>query len=222
MKRLPRLVEITPEGRIVAALFESPQSYGELRAATGLSDRWLAKKVKELAAAQVVERYGDQYRLRKPTALLDVDPLFAPFLRKQVSLEGKARLMAEEIACDEGVVAVILFGSVVKGVATEESDIDLLIVTEKEMEDQLDNLVYSLMFKYDTPVEAVFQTYDELVTNLQARTAFSFGLLEGYEVLYDRGGVEGLLSIKKKVVQENWVYDEEAGTWLQKKLMPTV
>jgi hypothetical protein len=76
------------------------------------------------------------------------------------------------------------------------------------------------MFKHDVPVEAIFLTYDDLIINLQAKTAFSFGLLEGYEILYDRGGVENMLSIKEKEMQENWIYNEEAQAWLQKKLLP--
>ena len=222
MNRLPRLVEITPEGRIVAALIEGPKSYGKLKSTTGLSDRWLSKKLKELSSTRIIEHYGNQYRLRNPIEIINTDPVFAQLLQMRASLKVKARLIAEEISYNKQVVAVILFGSVAKGKATEESDIDLLIVTEREIDDQLNNTIYNLMFKYNTPLEAVIQTYDELIANLQAKTAFSFGLLEGYQVLYDRGGVEGLLSIKKREMEEEWVYDEEAGAWVQKKLMPTL
>ena len=134
----------------------------------------------------------------------------------------KARLIAEEISENGRVVAVILFGSVARGEATEESDIDLLVVTEADIEAQLNDKVYDLMFKYDVPVEAIFLTYDDLIINLQAKTAFSLGLLEGYRVLYDRGGMENLLSIKKREVQENWIYDEEAETWIQRNLIATL
>lgn len=222
MKRLPQLVEITPEGRIAAALIEGPKSFSGLRSATGLSVRWLSKKLKELSSAGLIERYGNRYRLKKPTEILDADPVFAQFLQRRVSLMVKARLIAEKISQNGRVVAVVLFGSVARGEVTEESDIDLLVVTEAEMEAQLNDRVYDLMFKYDVPVEAIFLTYDDLIINLQAKTAFSFGLLEGYRVLYDRGGVENLLSIKKMEVQKNWIYDEEAEAWIQRKLIPTL
>lgn len=220
MKFFPQLVEITPEGKIVAALIEGPKSYGGLKLATGLSDRWLSKKLTELSSSGLVERYGSKYRLKGPGEIIDADPVFVQYLKGKVSLKVKTRLIAEEISHNERVVAVILFGSLAKEQATEESDIDLLIVTEVEMEGQLNNLIYNLMFKHDVPVEAVFLTYDDLIINLQAQTAFSLGLLEGYQILYDRGGVENLLSIKKKEIQENWVYDEEAQAWIQKKLIP--
>lgn len=220
MRRLPKLVEITSEGKIVAALIEGPKSYGRLKSATGLSDRWLSKKLKQLYSSGLIEHHGNDYQLKSPMEIINADSVFAQYLQRKNLLNVKARLIAEEISHNERVVAVILFGSVAKEQATEESDIDLLVVTEVGMEDQLNNMVYSLMFKHDVPVEAVFLTYDDLIINLQAKTAFSFGLLEGYQILYDRGGVENLLSIKRKEIQENWIYDEEAQAWIQKRLIP--
>ncbi len=222
MRRLPKLVEITPEGKIVAALIKGPQSYGKLKSMTGLSDRWLSKKLKELSSLRLIEHHGSNYRLQSPTEIVDADPVFAQYIQREVPLKVKAGLIAEEISQNAQVVAVILYGSLAKEQATEESDIDLLVITEKDIEDQLNVMVYNLMFKHDAPVEAVFLTYDDLVINLQAKTAFSFGLLEGYQILYDRGGLESMLSIRKKEIQEDWFYDEEAQAWIQKKLIPTL
>ena len=190
--RLPKLVEITPEGKITAALIESPKSFSELKAATKLSDRWLSKKLRELSSTGLIDHHEGRYRLKNPTEIMDADPVFAQSLQKEASLKVKARLIAEEISCNKEVVTVVLFGSVAKGKATEGSDIDILVVTESEMEETLSDTIYDLMFKYDVPVEAIFLTYEDLIINLQAKTAFSFGLLEGYQILYDRGGVENL------------------------------
>jgi predicted nucleotidyltransferase len=222
MRHLPRLIEITPEGRIVAALIKGPKSYGGLKSATGLSDRWLSKKLEELSSSGLIDRHKNDYQLKNPTEIINADPIFARYLQERISLKVKAKLIAEEISQDEQVIAITLFGSVAKEQATEESDIDLLIVTDLPMEDKLNNIVYKLMFKHDVPVEAVFLTYDDLIINLQAKTAFTFGLLEGYQILYDRGGVENMLTIRKKEIQENWIYDEEAQAWIQKKLLPTL
>ena len=219
---LPRLVEITPEGKIVAALIQKPMGYSELKSAVGLSDRWLSKKLSELSSAGLVELHEGLYRVRNPTGIIDADPVFAQFLKTAVSLKVKAKLMSEELSRNEHVVAVILFGSVARGKAEEDSDIDMMVVTDREMEEELNETIYNLMFKYDAPVESVFLTYDDFIVNLQAKTAFSFGMLGSYLVLYDRGGVEGLLSIKKKEVQENWIYDEEVETWIQRRLLPTL
>ena len=72
MRDLPKLVEITPEGKIVAALIEGPKSYGRLKVATELSDRWLSKRLKELSSAGLIERYGNHYRLKRPREIIDV------------------------------------------------------------------------------------------------------------------------------------------------------
>jgi len=220
LTHLPKLVEITPEGKIAAALVESPKSYGELRSATGLSDRWLSKKLRELSSNGLIEHYEGHYRLKNPTEIINADPIFAQFLQRRMSLKLKAKLIAEGISLNREVVAVVLFGSVAKDEANDDSDIDILVVTESEIEETLSHKLYDLMFKYDVPVEAIFLTYEDLIINLQAKTALSFGLLEGYQILYDRGGIENLFSIKKKEILENWIYDEEAGTWIQRKLLP--
>ncbi len=221
MTQLPTLVQITPEGRIVAALFSGHRNYSELKSLTGLSDRWLSNKLKNLSSARIVQHDGKLYLLTNPRSIIESDPIFAQFLQSMESSELKARLIADEIGHDEQVVGVILFGSIAKQKTTEESDIDLLVVTGNEIEDRLNDMVYHLMFKYDVPVEAVFLTYEDLIINLQAKTSFSFGLLEGYRVLLDRGGLEGLFALKEKEMKENWTYDEEAGAWLQKKLTLT-
>lgn len=220
LRRLPKLVEITPEGKIVAALVDGPKSYGELKSATALSDRWLSKKLRELSSNGLIEHHENNYRLKNPTEIIKADPIFAQFLQKRVSLKLKAKLIAEEISLNREVVAVVLFGSVAKDEADESSDIDMLVVTESEMEETISDALYDLMFKYDVPAEAIFLTYEDLIINLQNKTAFSFGLLEGYQILCDRGGVENLFSIKRKEILEDWIYDEEAEAWIQRRLLP--
>ncbi len=214
-------MEITPEGTIVSSLLDGPKTYGELKSATQLSHRWLSKKLEELCQSQITERRGDRYALVRPSETAEADPLFMPIVRNRSLPETKARLIAEELSRDDRVMAVILFGSLAKGQTTPESDIDLLVVSEVEIEEELNDLVYHLMFKYDVPVETVFMTFDGLLANLQAETAFSFGLLEGYRILYDRDGLEGLLSIKRRQMFRDWARDEETGAWIRKKLTLT-
>jgi DNA polymerase sigma len=143
MRHLPQLIKITPEGKIIAALITSPKSYSGLKSATKLSDRWLSKKLEELSSSGIVDRRGNNYQLKNPTEIINADPIFAKYLQGKISLKAKARLIAEEISHNKQVVAVILFGSVAKEQASKESDIDLLVVTETEMEDQLNNMIYN-------------------------------------------------------------------------------
>ena len=207
------MVELTPEGRIVKALIEGTKSYSELKSATGLSDSWLSLKLREMRGANLIERVNGRYSLKDPS-LIEADPLFASYLREEASLRAKARLIAHEIGEDEGVLAVILFGSLARGRASEESDIDLLIIVE-EVGESLHSRIYDLMFKYDVPIDAVFMTLEDLLANLAAKTSFLLGILSGYEVLFDRGGIGALLSLGRRFLRD-WVYDEEAGAWIQR------
>ncbi len=222
MSGVPTLLEMTPQGKIIAALLESPKRFGELRSPTDLSDRWLALKLKELTAMGIIQKSDGKYLVPNPAKVLNANPAFVEMLSRKTSLETKVRLMAEELRLIEGVLAIVLFGSVAKGQETEESDIDLLLVTEHEMERKLNQRLYELMFKHDVAVESVFLTFEDLLMNLQSETNFAFSLLEGCIILYDQIGLEALLLIKRKQILEKWTYDDEAETWIQKKLIPTL
>ena len=62
-------------------------------------------------------------------------------------------------------------------------------------------------------------TWKDLLINLHKSTVFPFGLLEGYQVLYDRGGLRTFLSIKRKEIEEGSFFDKEAQTWFEKRVM---
>lgn len=212
------LVQLTPEGKIVMELAANAKSYTELRSLTGLSDRWLSKKLKELVAAGVVELRDNRYYLAK-LDVINNDPLALEYLKARKSPFSKARLIGEELGQDRRVLAVILFGSVAKDRATEESDLDLVIVTKRAIE--LNEEIYRLAFRYDLPVEATFISFEEFLSHVQARTTFLLGVVEGYEVLYDRAGIGNILSYLKVEVEERFTYDEEAGAWIQKSALHT-
>lgn len=215
-----KLLEIKPEGKILKALLEGSKSYSELKYITSLSDRWLSKKLTELSSKSLIERSDNQYQLKSSSRVMNIDPLFTRLLNIGLTLEEKARLIADEISSGN-VIAVVLFGSLAKGKSGEESDIDILVVTESEEPNELNETVYSLMFRYDVPVEAVFLSFDEVLAHALEKTSFLLGILEGYEVLYDQGGVEEILALKKNEVEKEYTYDEVGDTWIQKKLLHT-
>ncbi|HID42248.1 MAG TPA: nucleotidyltransferase domain-containing protein [Archaeoglobaceae archaeon] len=119
---------------------------------------------------------------------------------EKLTLEEKARLIADEISFNN-VIAIVLFGSLAKGIAREESDIDLSIITESKEPKDLNEKIYELMFRYDVLVEAVFLNFDELLTHVIEKASFLLGILEGYLVLYDRGDIEEILALKKNEVE---------------------
>jgi len=213
-----KLIDLTAEGRVVAALIDSPKTYSELKLSTRLSDRWLSEKLKTLSSRGIIELSQSKYQLNRRNAILE-DRVFLEYLKNSLTPIGKARIAAEHIARDHQVVAIILFGSVAKGVSTKDSDLDLLIITKEDgdVEREFNDQIYNLMFSLDVPIEALFLTYDELLLNLQAKTSFIFGVAEGYKVLYDVGGVENMLALIKEEIERKWLYEEEAGGWLLKK-----
>ncbi|MDI6643403.1 MAG: nucleotidyltransferase domain-containing protein [Candidatus Hodarchaeaceae archaeon] len=209
------LVQLTPEGKIVMELAAGAKTYTELRRLTKLSDRWLSKKLKELMAADVVELRDNKYGLTK----LDIiyhDPIALECFKARTTPLSKAKLIGEELSQDPRVLAVVLFGSIAKDRANKESDLDLVIITEGGAE--LNEEVYEVSFKYNVPIEATFISFEELLSHVQARTTFLLGVLEGYEVLYDRAGIENILSFLKSEVEERFSYDEGAGAWIRKNV----
>jgi predicted nucleotidyltransferase len=217
MKKM-RLLQLTPEGKIVMELAAGAKNYTKLRQLTKLSDRWLSRTLKKLRAARVIELRDGKYHLAKPEIIYD-DPLASECFKARTDPLGKAKLIGGELGRDPRVLAVVLFGSTAKHKTTEESDLDLMIITDGGIE--LNEEVYELAFRYDLPIEATFMGFEEFLSHTQANTTFLLGVLEGYEVLYDRAGVGNILSFLKANIRKKFFYDEEAGAWIQKSALPT-
>lgn len=206
---LVKIYDLTPEGKIISALIGGGLSFNGLLKETGLSGRWLTLKLKELVRLGVVTQSLDkQYRLNhwKLQELVAKD------------LGSIARLIALELAGNMGVIAVILFGSVAKARAKTESDIDLLVVTEEAV--PLSDVISNLMVKFNVQIEAVTVTFHELLTALRIKPPLLFGIIEGYEVLFDRGGVASILKTVEMDVKREWFHDEEVDIWVKKTLRP--
>ena len=202
-----KIYDLTPEGKIINALVDMDLSFNGLLKETGLSGRWLALKLKELVGLGVVTQSLDKrYRLNH----LKLQELVAE------NLGSIARLIAFELAKNREVIAVVLFGSVAKAREKKESDIDLLIVTERAV--TLGDVISQLMFQFNVQIEAVIVTFQELLTAIRIKPPLLFGIMEGYAILFDRGGVASILKTVEMDVRREWVYDEEVDVWVKKEL----
>jgi len=202
-----KIYDLTPEGKIINALVDMDLSFNGLLKETGLSGRWLALKLKELVGLRVVTQSLDKrYRLNH----LKLQELVAE------NLGSIARLIAFELAKNREVIAVVLFGSVAKAREKKESDIDLLIVTERAV--TLGDVISQLMFQFNVQIEAVIVTFQELLTAIRIKPPLLFGIMEGYAILFDRGGVASILKTVEMDVRREWVYDEEVDVWVKKEL----
>ncbi len=126
---------------------------------------------------------------------------------------SKARLIAWELGRDDRILAIILFGSVAKGLSSSESDLDLLIITKSG--EELYDEVYEMSFKYDIPIEAIFLSLDGFLAHITQRTTLILGVLEGYEVLHDQVGLAGILPHTRDEIRREFIYDEEAEAYLE-------
>jgi len=202
-----KLLEFTKEGLIAQALMEKPLRYKELKKATGLSHAWLSKKLQELQNLGIIISQEGQYRI-EPAKL-------------QGALKDEkthiARMIAQEIAKTYDVVAVILFGSLARS-QRKEADIDLLVVT---LENDFDPLKVSVQMlqKFCVAVDILHITLKELLTWLYEPPPILFGILSGYDILYDEGYIVPFLKTLKQQTLKKWTYLPEKELWLKKELL---
>lgn len=203
-KKTLNLFALTPEGKIVRALSGGEKSFSELAKTTGLSERWLSIKLKQLLQLDVVKLKGNGYHV-------DHERLYAIL---SPSLKEIAWMAALEIV--EGhpeVLSVLLYGSVAKGKIHEESDVDLLVISEDPLDLRDDE--YGVSMNYGVAFEINSLTLTEFLATLHSESSLLFGILEGYEVLFDRGGTAALLKAYMKQIHKNWRYDRDEELWLK-------
>ena len=80
---------------------------------------------------------------------------------------------------------VVLFGSQLSGKATEDSDVDILIVLKNDydlqMRRKINDLCYEIDLKYDTFLDTQIISQNELKNSLRGKhPIFSNALKEGY------------------------------------------
>ncbi len=198
------LFQLSPEGRIIQALSEGRKSFSELVKATGLSERWLSIKLKELMFLGVVEHEDSKYRINYERLQALLNP----------SLKDYAWMAAYEIVKKHPqVLSILLLGSVAKGDVNEESDIDLLVVVEEPLD--LSQEEYELSMKFKTQFEIIAMDLKEFLALIHLKSSLLFGILEKYVTLFDRAGIAALLKIAMKEVRSAWHYDEGEELWLK-------
>jgi predicted nucleotidyltransferase len=205
-KQVLKLFTLTPEGRIIQALSSGGKSFSELFRETGLSERWLSIKLKQLLRLGVVRISGNGYQI-------DRDKLHSILV---ASLREIAWIAAYEIVEKHSeVLGVLLYGSVAKGKTREESDIDLLVISENPL--NLADDEYQISMKYGVAFEINSITLKEFIVMLNMESSLIFGILEGYDVLFDSAGIATLLKVFKKDIYKNWSYNPDEEIWLKLK-----
>ena len=213
------------EGKVALAMSSGfwglnnfPKSFSEFKRVIGLSDPALAKALKKLLQARVIERTANgRYRL-SPERRGKLQALLRPFYSGHYI--EQAGLIAEKLRTFRKVVAVIVFGSTAQGKAAWDSDTDLLIVLkdrDEKLENRIRKLISELCLKLNVMFEEIFISLEGLRTIVNREHRFLFGLVKGYRCLLDRAKVGDLLERKGTEIRSKYKYIEEVGMWLLKK-----
>jgi len=205
------LVSLTPEGRIVLTLHHGQHLYSELKFETGLSDRWISKKLGELVDAGIIKKSGRWYRLDEPLSVSGYE--------LNLYLRVQAMKIANELAEEDSVDAVILYGSLARGIDHEYSDIDLIIVVDGPDggKQKIRGLIPRLESRYHFTIEPLIFSSKDFRDNLESQSGgIIFGVAEGYQVLYDRtADVSRILEKRVEEIKGNHEYLEDVRIWVK-------
>lgn len=204
------LVSLTPEGRVLLTLHHGQHLYSELKFETGLSDRWISKKLGELVDDGLIKKSGRWYGL---DGLLSVSGY-----ELNLYLRTQAMRIANELAEEDSVDAVILFGSLARGVAHEYSDIDLIIVVDGlEGKQKVRGMIPGLESRYHFTIEPLVFSFRDFRDNLESQSGgIIYGVAEGYRVLYDSAGeVSDILEKRVEEIKGSHEYIEDVRIWVK-------
>jgi len=206
------LVSLTPEGMVVLTLTHGKHSYSELRNETGLSDRWLTVKLKELNKAGVLKKDGKWYGL--------TDQPTPPTYELSLYMLSQARRLARRLAQLRSVQAIILFGSVPRREAHEYSDLDMLIVVDQDLQgarSKVASKISEFEKRSHVTVEPVVLSTEDFLANIRLQEAgIVYGIAEGFEVLASkRAALRRILRERVEEVRKTRQYLEEGRIWLK-------
>lgn len=208
------LVSLTPEGKIVSVLTHGKHTYNELKFETGLSDRWLTVKLKELESKGVIEKNGRWYSL---SGRLGVSAY-----ELSLYMSFQARRMADKLAKLAFVRIIVLFGGVAQKKANELSDLDMIIVVSEPIEKvkmEVTSEILKLELKYHIMIEPLILTEEDFLDNVHSHEGgIVYGVAEGFEVLVDKtGDLARILHNRVEEIKRSHEYLREARIWLKTK-----
>ena len=208
------LVSLSPEGRILLTLAHGQHTYAELKVESGLSDRWLTIKLRELVADGSIVKDGRWYRTGEGAK--------APAYELSLFMRGQAQRIAAELGKLPLVELVVLFGSVAQRKAEQYSDIDLLIVmadTSEKSRGMVVDELRRLESIFHFAVESLILSEQDFAKNVRtAEGGIIFGLADGFEVLLDRkANLSEMLRNRVQEILNSFTRLDEEGIWLKAK-----
>lgn len=104
-------------------------------------------------------------------------------MNKRLIIKEVKNLLIENFGSN--IEDVVLFGSQLKGKATDDSDVDVLIVLkndyDRKMKRKINDICYDIDLKYDTFLDTQIISLNELKNSIRGKhPIFSDALKEGY------------------------------------------
>lgn len=120
----------------------------------------------------------------------------------------------------ETLVSIVMFGSVARGIQNARSDIDLLIVVEKEVKkDFLKDIRIDFLLEYSVKLDMIVMTKQDVIDNFDHFSPLFVSFALGVTILVDDGFFEGeYFKFLKALQEEDIKYVEGGKVWDLKKV----
>lgn len=158
--------------RVLRLLFRTPTgefALGDMTDALVLSIGSVHPAVRQLVESRmlVARRVGRSRAFRLNERHVLYAALLSLFGAEGRGLVSVAQEFAKSLPA-RGTAAVVLFGSAARGVATPQSDIDVLVVAERSLEPAVRKAAESILDRYDVNVSPLVLPKEEVDRRLRA------------------------------------------------------
>lgn len=190
MKTLTKTLMSEKKLKVIKTLLEYPEREWTINeisktAKTSYPTTWRLIKVLDRVGV-LKSRKKANLRLIK----LNRSSPYLPYLRSLFKLELRplfdlAKEFAKRVKKEVGVRSVILFGSVVKGTASIDSDIDILVLTfrYKEKEDKILKIASEMEAKAGKTISPIVMDVNEFRRDYKKGDQFARSVFKNYEIL---------------------------------------
>jgi len=89
----------------------------------------------------------------------------------------------------ENLVSLVLFGSRSRGIATKRSDVDFIIVLNRNVEEEIvKNLRLDFLMKFEKKIDTICLSRNDALDNFERISPLFATLVLGIKILYDKEG----------------------------------
>jgi predicted nucleotidyltransferase len=125
-----------------------------------------------------------------------------------------------KIMLGKTLVSVVLFGSLARGLQDARSDVDLLIVTKKEIKnDFIRNIWIYFLLEYGVKLDMIVMSRKDVIDNFEGFSPLFLSFALGITILFDDGFFEReYFEFLNRLNEENIKYVEGGKVWDLRKI----